>query len=395
MSGSSTGVRPVVVVFVVNGLLMASLFSRVPDVRRGLDLANGPLGLLLLCAAVGSVLSLPTAGRLIQSHGVATVLRAGAVTGVLGLVVLAVAVDLTGSVPLAAAGLLAVGVGIGLWDVAMNAEGAEVERNRGRTLMPRLHAGFSLGSVAGALLGAVVLWLDLPVLPHLALVCALALASSWRATAAFHEAPAPLGGDAGAVPPALGAWTEPRTLVIGLMVLCFAVAEGSANDWLSLALIDGHGAADAVGVAGFALFVAAMTVGRVLGPPVLDRWGRPPVLAAGAATAGAGVLLVVLAGSAVVVAVGIVLWGLGAALGFPVGMSAAADDPRHAAARLSVVSTIGYAAFLAGPPLLGWLGDAVGTLEALLLVAALMGPALLTVLAARPEPVAPPERVGS
>lgn len=394
MSGSSTGVRPVVVVFVVNGVLMASLFSRVPDVRRGLDLANGPLGLLLLCAAVGSVLSLPTAGRLIQGLGVATVLRAGALTGVLGLVVLGVAVDLTGSVPLAAAGLLAVGVGIGLWDVAMNAEGAEVERDRARTLMPRLHAGFSLGSVAGALLGAGVLWVDLPVLPHLGVVGALALIASWRATAVFHEAPAAPAGAAGVVPPALGAWTEPRTLVIGLMVLCFAVAEGSANDWLSLALIDGHGAADAVGVAGFALFVAAMTVGRVLGPPVLDRWGRPRVLAAGAATAGVGVLLVVLPGSAVVVVVGIVLWGLGAALGFPVGMSAAADDPRHAAARLSVVSTIGYAAFLAGPPLLGWLGDAVGTLEALLLVAALMGPALLTVLAARPEPVVPPERVG-
>ncbi|VXB21232.1 MFS transporter [Nocardioides sp. AX2bis] len=392
MSGSRTGVRPVVVVFIVNGLLMASLFSRVPDVRRGLDLANGPLGLLLLCAAVGSVLSLPTAGRLIQSLGVVAVLRAGALTGVVGLVVLAVAVDLTGSVPLAAAGLLAVGVGIGLWDVAMNAEGAEVERDRGRTLMPRLHAGFSIGSVAGALLGAVALWADLPVLPHLGVACALALAASWWATAAFAPAPARAAAAGEGVPSALGAWTEPRTLVIGLMVLCFAVAEGSANDWLSLALIDGHGAADAVGVAGFALFVAAMTAGRVLGPPVLDRWGRPRVLAAGAATAGAGVLLVVLAGSVVAVAVGIVLWGLGAALGFPVGMSAAADDPRHAAARLSVVSTIGYAAFLAGPPLLGWLGDAVGTLQALLVVAALMGPALLTVLATRPEPVVLPDR---
>ena len=74
------------------------------------------------------------------------------------------------------------------------------------------------------------------------------------------------------------------------------------------------------------------------------------------------------------VGLGIVVWGLGASLGFPVGMSAAADDPARAAARVSVVSTIGYGAFLAGPPLLGWLGDRVGTLEALLAVALPDGP---------------------
>jgi cyanate permease len=95
------------------------------------------------------------------------------------------------------------------------------------------------------------------------------------------------------------------------------------------------------------------------------------------------VLLVVLGQHGVVVGVGIVVWGLGASLGFPVGMSAAADDPARSAARVSVVSTIGYGAFLAGPPLLGWLGDEVGTLDALLAVACLMVPAALTVFATR------------
>jgi cyanate permease len=89
------------------------------------------------------------------------------------------------------------------------------------------------------------------------------------------------------------------------------------------------------------------------------------------------------------VALGVLLWGLGSALGFPVGMSAAADDPARSAARVSVVSTIGYTAFLAGPPLLGWLGDRVGTLDALLAVALLMVPAALSVLAARPPRATP------
>jgi cyanate permease len=124
------------------------------------------------------------------------------------------------------------------------------------------------------------------------------------------------------------------------------------------------------------------------GPYVLDRYGRAPVLWTTMAIAAAGVCGVVFAGSPAVVVAGIVLWGTGASLGFPVGMSAAADDPAHAAARVSVVSTIGYTAFLAGPPALGALGDRVGVLHALLVVAVLLVPSALAVPAARPRPAA-------
>ena len=146
------------------------------------------------------------------------------------------------------------------------------------------------------------------------------------------------------------AWLEPRTLAIGVMVLAFTVAEGAANDWLSLALIDGYDVAHWVGVTGYVAFVCAMTVGRVTGPVVLDRFGRAPVLWGSSALAAAGTLLVILGGNLVVVGLGILVWGLGASLGFPVGMSAAADDPARSAARVSVVSTIGYGAFLGRPP---------------------------------------------
>jgi predicted MFS family arabinose efflux permease len=183
--------------------------------------------------------------------------------------------------------------------------------------------------------------------------------------------------------PARHAWREPRTLLIGLMVMAMAFTEGTANDWLAVALVDGHDVEHWMGVAGFAVFVSAMTLGRIGGTVVLDRLGRAPVLWATMVLAAAGVLLIVLGTSGVVVTAGILLWGLGASLGFPVGMSAAADDPVHAAARVSVVSTIGYTAFLAGPPVLGFLADHVGTLDALLAVAILMVPSALVVPAAR------------
>ena len=175
------------------------------------------------------------------------------------------------------------------------------------------------------------------------------------------------------------------------MVLAFALTEGVANDWLALALIDGYDVEDWVGVAGFAVFVTAMTAGRLVGTTVLDRYGRVPVLRATALAGIVGVLLVVLGGSAPVVVLGIVVWGLGASLGFPVGMSAGADDPLRAARRVSVISTIGYAAFFAGPPLIGWVADHVGTLDALLVVAALLVPSFLAIGAARePEKTATP-----
>jgi len=170
------------------------------------------------------------------------------------------------------------------------------------------------------------------------------------------------------------------------MVLALAMTEGTANDWLAVALVDGHDVSHAVGVAGFAVFVLAMTAGRFAGTGLIDRFGRVAVLWGTMALAAAGVLLIVFADQPAVVVVGIVLWGVGASLGFPVGMSAAADDPVRAASRVSVVSTIGYAAFLAGPPFLGFVADRVGTLDALLVVALLLVPsAALVPYARRPR----------
>ena len=173
------------------------------------------------------------------------------------------------------------------------------------------------------------------------------------------------------------------------MVLAFTVAEGAANDWLSLALIDGYDVEHWVGVDR----LRRLRLRDDRGPT--HRAGRAGPVRPGAGPVGlggpgrGGIAPGVLGGSLVLVGLGILVWGLGASLGFPVGMSAAADDPARAAARVSVVSTIGYGAFLAGPPLLGALADRVGTLDSLSVVPLLMIPAALTVFAARrPRPAA-------
>jgi len=366
--------------FALNGFCFATLVSRIPDVRSDLDLDNGSLGLLLLAIAAGSVLALPSSGRLIERFGAASVVRVGALFVACGLLV-GSAGAVTGSVSVTAVGFFINGIGVGVWDVSMNVEAAEVERRLGRTIMPRFHAGWSMGSITGAAIGVPMAAVHAPLVLHIGGFAVLALLAAWWSAGTFLE-PTPAVAANGSA--AASAWREPRTLAIGVMVLAFALAEGSANDWLALSLIDGYGVRHWVGVAGFSLFVCAMTIGRLVGPVLLDRYGRAPVLWSTAAASFAGILLVVYGGSGVVVTAGILVWGLGASLGFPVGMSAAADDPVRAAARVSVVSTIGYAAFLAGPPLLGQVADRVGTLDALLVVAAFMIPAAATVFAARP-----------
>jgi len=373
--------------FFLNGLVFSSWVSRIPEVRSSFDLTNGQLGLVLLAIALGSVLALPTAGAAINALGTVRIVRLGAGAATLGMA--AAAVGLGNVLPLTVAGLFVYGLGIGVWDVAMNVEGAEVERGLRRTIMPRFHAGFSGGTVVGALLGALLIELHVPALVHLLGIVLLSIVVVWRTSPSFlpvaerHEETASS---------AARAWLEPRTLLIGVMVLALAMTEGTANDWLAVALVDGHDVSHAVGVAGFAVFVLAMTAGRFAGTGLIDRFGRVSVLWATMALAGAGVLLIVLAEQPVLVVTGIVLWGVGASLGFPVGMSAAADDPVRAAARVSVVSTIGYAAFLVGPPLLGFVGDEVGTLNALLVVAVLLVPAALVVPAAREQRAVPSDQ---
>jgi MFS family permease len=370
----------VALVFSLNGFCFATLASRVPDLRESLDLSNGALGTVLLAIAVGAMAGMPVAGALIERWGAGAVLRMSAGLDLAGLVIAGVLAT-AGSAPGTATGLFVYGVGAGVWDVAMNVDGAAVERELGRSIMPRFHAAWSLGTFSGAGVGAVAAGVGVPLALHYAAApsCAVALAvvASRRLLPAQGAHRAEAGGGA-------SAWLEPRTLATGLMVLAFALAEGAANDWLALGLVDGYGARHWVGVLGFAVFVAAMTIGRLGGPIVLDRFGRVPSLLGSAAAAAVGVMVVVWTGVAALAVLGIVLWGLGAALGFPVGMSAAGDDPARAPRRVGVVSTIGYGAFLTGPPLLGFVGNHAGTLDSLLVIAVAMVPAAFLALSVRP-----------
>ena len=376
----------VVVAFAANGLAFASFISRTPAIRDALGLTSGQLGLLLLCLSCGAVAGLPLSGPIVHRLGPGRAVLAGALSECLGLALLVVGL-FTGSVAPAAIGLVLTGLGTGVWDVAMNVEGADVERRLGRSLMPRLHAAFSLGTVTGAGLGAASAAMGVPVAVQIIVVAALLPGVVTVATRRFLPVQVATAEEKAAGAGVLAAWREPRTLLVGLLVLGFAFTEGSANDWIAIAIVDGYGSGEAVGAVAFGFFVSAMTIGRLVGGSALERFGRVAALRATAAIALAGLLLVALGGSTPVALCGALLWGVGASLGFPVGMSAAADDPARAAARVSVVSSIGYTAFLAGPPLIGLLAEHAGILRALFVVLGALVLGLLASGASRPLPL--------
>ncbi|WP_202970589.1 MFS transporter [Saccharothrix sp. ALI-22-I] len=388
---SATGAGPaavrvttigVAVTFGLNGVAVASWFARVPAARDALGLGAGGLGLLLLAMSAGATLAMLTAGEVAHRLGARRSVWVSTVGVSVGLVVAGFAIGAWPSVVGTAVGLFVLGYGSGVCNVAMNVEAAAVERVIGRTVMPRFHAVWSLGTVAAAGLAALAAWAGVPVTVHLAGVAVVVLGGTVVAARTFRYAGDAVGAKGGSG--VLAAWREPRTLLIGLLVLVLAFTEGTANDWVAVAFVDGYSFGPAAGAVVFGVFVATMTFGRVVGTVALDRWGRVPVLVGTMLLAIGGVALAVLGGSPVVAVAGVALWGLGTSLGFPVGMSAAADEKVRAAARVSVVAVIGYTAFLAGPPVVGLLGDQVGILRALLIVPLLLVPALALVPVLRP-----------
>ena len=378
----------VFVCFALSGFNFASWASRLPAVQGGLGLRKDQMGLLLFTGAVASVAALPVSGLVVERLGTrATVVWAAALNAA-GLAVAGVFAG-EGNVVATVVGLVVYGVGTATWDAAMNIEGAAVEQRLGRTVMPRYHAGFSLGTVVAAALSALLAAVHVPIGVHLPVVLAISfVALLWSVAGFLPRAEEPhrdaSGGAHRGTRGVLAAWTDGRTLLIGLVVLAAALTEGSANDWVSLSVVDGWKTPDALGALGLWLFVAAMAGMRWFATALLDRFGRVAVLRLCAGLSIVGLGIFGLAGPLPLALLGVVVWGAGAAVGFPVGMSAASDDPLHAAQRVAVVSTIGYSAFLAGPPVLGLLAQHLGYRHALLVICVPVVLGLLAVRAAAP-----------
>jgi len=379
--------------FGLGGIAISAWGPRLPAIKASLGTGTATIGLLLAGTTVGAILGLLASTPVQHWLG-----SRRAIAGALLLIAAAMTVMslalIAGSIPLLAAAFVFVGLGIGTLDVLINVEGSAVERAAGRTLMPMMHAAWSVGVAVGAGIGAACAALG--VSPAAQLIAEAVLIA---ATALGMAGGIPGGSRAPAGEPPrdrgaklrqwLRGWLDLRLLLIGVVMLGVEFGEGSAGNWLTLAVRNGHGQAAAVAALFATAFAASEAITRIFGGPIVDRLGRVRTIRVTTALGVVGVVLFILAGNRWVVLLGVVLWAVGVSMGFPLGMSAAAESGPDPAARVSVVASIGYLANLAGPPAIGVLAQSAGLLNSLWLIVALFIAAFAAASSFRPRPAAP------
>lgn len=377
-------------IFFVTGLGFASWASRLPAVKADLGINDLQLGVLLFVSGAASIVGLSLANVIVARWGARRGMFATIITFSAGGLVAGLGVQFLQSYAVVCVAMVLLGIGMSATDVMMNVEAAAVEQSFEKTLMPLFHAFFSFGTVAGAGIGIAMAAWNVGVAWHLwgagalVLIAGLVSLTAVPTREVVHDDPATTVSRRERFAELLSVWRDPRTYAIGAIMLGMAFAEGSANDWLTIAMVDGHGQTDAVGAVALTVFSVAMTVFRVLGGPLVDRIGRVWTLRILSVAAGVGLITFILAPSLPIAFVGIALWGAGASLGFPLGMSAAADDPKKAAASVSAAATIGYLAFLCGPPVLGWISHQIGILPTLWIIVGLIAMSGIASGAAKP-----------
>jgi len=368
----------------MTGFGIASWITRTPAVRDELGASIEAMGIVLLGLSIGSMIGILGAGVLVRRLGTRPLIVLGGMLPVAGMLLVALLAPAQLAVGVWA-GLFLIGFGSGVAEIGLNVEAAAVERQLSRPVVPVLHACFSLGTVIGGAAGIVLTAVRTPVLVHLLVAAVVMAGLATFAAANLRPVPrvAPDPSATAVATPRLRSVITWQVLLIAVITLAMAFAEGAASDWLPLLMTTDHGAPEAVGSLVFTGFALAMFVGRSAGTPLVARFGRAPVIRVCAAVGAVGVLLVVVSPNPVLTAAAAGIWGLGIALGFPLAISAAGDHSTDGDRRVSVVATAGYIAFLAGPPALGFLGEHLGLQAAMLVPAALLVVALLAAPATR------------
>lgn len=361
--------------FGLGGVTISAWGTRLPAITDELRVDTGTIGTVLAFVTVGSIAGLlsstPVAHRFGTRRGIPGALL---VIGV-ALVVLAAGIS-SRAVPLLAVAFAIVGFGLGLLDVLLNVEGSAVERAAGRTLMPLMHAAWSVGVAVGSGIGAGSAALGIAPAPQFlgeAVLVVVAAALLHRNLPDHAVETGASSRPIDAIRGWLRGWLDVRLLLIGLVMLGAEFAEGSANNWLTLGVQREHGQTAAVAALFFTAFALGEATARTLAGPVVDRLGRVWAVRITTAIGVVGLVLFILGSAPWLVLLGVVLWAVGVSMGFPLGMSAAAEGGgANPAARLSVVASIGYFANLAGPPVIGVLAERTGILGALWLLVVFM-----------------------
>ena len=395
--------------FAVLGFQYATWASRLPALKARLHLNPAQVGVLLMVCGVGAAASLPLVTTLMRRLG------SGRLAMVSGLCLVAVLPALAAApdYPVAIAVLCFDGVAVACFNVAMNAQGAALEAFHGRTVIARLHATFSGGSFAAALLASAVAATTSRVSTHFAVACVVILLLLAGARAGLLRGDRDDGGEgAGSVGEGAGdavsdsSATEPApspaqkrrlpllsrlTVWMGIAMVFGTVTEGAMNDWSALYLKDVARSPAEVVPLGIAVVSVMMVIARMLADGWRTRFGDGRVVAVGSAVAAAGLASAIAAGGTIPALAGFACVGAGMAAVTPCIYAAAA---RQGPAALALIATTGTIGLLLGPAMIGFINNACGLRWGMYTIAAAAGTVTLSSARNRWTSAAPSSRQG-
>jgi len=349
--------------FLIHSTVSGTWAPRLPAIKESLELSDGELGTALVGLAIGLLVGTRLAGAPVDRFGSRPVMRAGfpllAATLVLP--------GLANSIVSLFLSLLVVGLVSGALDVAMNAQGIEVERQLGRPILSGLHGLWSIGLGIGAGVAALAAAVDADPLEHFAVVAAVLAVASLVFMRGLLAAQRPAQGEPQEERVNVR-WTTALVL-LGVIAFCSFVGEGSASDWSAVYMTQELSASDVLGAVAFGAFAVTMAIARFAADPLRARLGNVALARGGSLIAAAGLGLGLLVHEPAAAIAGFALLGLGLAPVVPIAFSAAGDlDPRATGRLVGRVATLGYVGSVAGPIMIGWLAEATSLRAALGLV---------------------------
>jgi fucose permease len=359
-------------VFVVNGAAIGTWVAQIPWIQDRFDLSKSAMGLVIVGMSIAVILAFPVAGQAIVRHGSERMVWVGGIA-----TALAVNLPVLAPAPLlVAAGLFVLGASSATQDVSMNSHGVHVEKQLSKPIMSSLHAGWAFGGMAGAAFAAACSAIGLDPRMSVAIASALMLALLYTTASRIGHGSVAEGDDAPSF-----ALPSRGVALIAILCLLVMVTEGAMADWGGIYLRQDLGASAALAALAYSFFTAGMTVGRIVGDAINHRIGAAALLRWGALLTGVPLGAMLLIGQPAAALVGLFLVGLGVANGVPLMFSAAGRQPdTPPGPGIAAVSSMGSLGFLAGPPVIGVLADAVSLPWAL---ATLIGGAVVVFALAR------------
>jgi MFS family permease len=341
----------VAILFFLNGVMMASWATRIPAIQDKLALSAGTLGLALLGIAIGALTAMNVFGYLAARFGSRSVVITAAICLCIALSLLAFAPTL----PVLVVVMVFFGASNGLMDVAMNTQGVAVELRYSRPILNSFHAYYSLGGIIGAIITSLVashgLALETQFL-SIAIFCAIIILIVARFLL-------PASADSKGTGKTF-AFPSGALLALGLVAFCVVLAEGAIADWSAIYLSGTLRTGAGLAAIGYAAFSIMMAIGRGIGDPLTIRLGARNMVRLGGLIAALGLTIALVFSWIPLALVGFGLIGVGLSIIFPLTLSAAGRaSTRASGAAIAAVATCGYFGFLVGPPVIGFVADAI------------------------------------